>query len=129
MSAAFQLDFSGPQTLCDFPGCVLYSFHDGEHQFMSAEEKNERLTAAVTSYGVGTRSYNRSAEKKELDRQRAEATARYEASQHREIEVPVSCTCPQRPYPHELSIHRAIKFESREARWPWSLRWVPEMEG
>jgi hypothetical protein len=96
---------------------------------MSAQEKNERAAAAVTSYGVDTRSYNRSAEKKEIDRQRAEATARYEVSPHREILQPVLCSCGQRSYPHELSIHRAIKFESREARWPWSLRFVPEMEG
>ena len=37
---------------------------------MSTED-DFRLTNLVSSYGVGTRSYNRSAEKRELKRQRA----------------------------------------------------------
>ena len=126
MSASFTLDYSGPATPCDFPGCTAGAFHEGEHQFLSQQEKNERLAAAVTSYGVGTRSYNRSPERLEVDRQRAEATARYEsAAHHHEITLPIYCSCPQRPYPHELSIHSEIRQESfnpkLRTRWPWSL--------
>ena len=60
---------------------------------------------------------------------RAEWSALWMKENSQPVEVPISCSCAQRSYPHELSIHRAIKFESREARWPWSLRFVPEMEG
>lgn len=35
------------------------------------------------------------------------------------------CSCPQREYPHELSVHRELKSESynpaNRFRWPWSL--------
>lgn len=51
--------------------------------------------------------------------------ARLEA---RFTKLDVTCRCPQREYPHELSIHRAVKFESRVVRWPWSLRFAPDME-
>jgi hypothetical protein len=105
----------------------------------SPDELNERAAASVTSYGVGTRSYNRSPEKREMDRQREAATARYEASPHREVEVPLSCRCPQRLYPHELSVHGKLRSESPgtyeiyggdsirfapkevKLKWPWTL--------
>ncbi len=144
MSDAFQLDFTGPQTRCDFPGCVRGSFHDGDHDFLSQQENNERAAAAVTSYGVGTRSYNGSPEKREMDRQREIATARYEASPRQQVLQPVACTCAQRPYPHEVSVHAKArkekpgvyldyydlpcKFAPEGMRWPWSLRFAPEME-
>ena len=39
--------------------------------------------------------------------------------------APLLCRCPQREYPHELSIHALIRHEwwKRELRncWPWSL--------
>jgi hypothetical protein len=140
MSAAFQLDFTGPRTPCGFPGCIRKSFHEGEHEFMSEQENTERLFAAATSYGVGTRSYNRSGEKRELERQRRIAAARYEAEPHREVLILPMCTCAQRPYPHEVSIHKnisrerpgvyldyygtAIRFAPDGMRWPWSLRFV-----
>lgn len=125
MSAAFSLDFSGDPAPCDFPGCVLDAFHDGEHEFMSQQELNERAAAAVTSYGVGTRSYNRSAEKREMERQREIATARYEAGPRQEVLAPLLCRCPQREYPHELPIHFDLRAESFNPKfrfkWPWSL--------
>jgi hypothetical protein len=192
MSAAFTLDFSGPETPCDFPGCVLGSFHEGDHEFLSQQELNERAAAAVTSYGVGTRSYNRSAEKREMDRQRKEATARYlaERAKHssepktqleqaqekiakaelsdahsvsltrgewsalwlkensQPYDAPIVCPCAQRPYPHELAVHKLIgsekpgtyatghadtvvsivRFQPEGLRWPWSLKYAPSME-
>jgi len=33
MSAAFSLDYSGDPVPCDFKGCILEAWHDGEHQF------------------------------------------------------------------------------------------------
>lgn len=182
MSAAFQLDFSGDPVPCDFPGCTSNAYHEGGHTFLSAEELNARAAAAVTSYGVGTKSYNASAEKREMDRQRESATARYHEAKRRAqstpatplelaeekiaeakdanqrsvtltraewtalwlkensfaYDAPLLCSCAQRPYPHELSIHANIRSEKPGAytdyydllvrfapkepmRWPWSL--------
>jgi hypothetical protein len=136
--SAFALDFSGDPVPCDFPGCVLDAFHEGEHEFLSQQELNERAAASVTSYGIGTRSYHRSTEKREMERQREIATARYEAAPHKAVEVPLLCRCAQRPYPHELSVHSKIRSEKpgtytdfydfvlrfapkEPMRWPWSL--------
>jgi hypothetical protein len=101
---------------------------DGKQLILEGDqENNERLAAAVTSYGVGTRSYNRSAEKRELDRQRAELTAKIESGviKFESYDVPLMCSCPQRDYPHELSIHAQLKSESYNPKlrtqWPWSL--------
>lgn len=93
---------------------------------VSAEEQSLRLANLVTPYGVGTRSYNRSAEKHELDRQRAEATAKHESGLRHEYEAALMCPCLQRPYPHDLSVHRQLSSEfwrdkSLRDHWPWSL--------
>jgi hypothetical protein len=71
----------------------------------------------------------------------SQATALYLAGPRRIIEAPLSCSCVQRPYPHSLDVHRKLfeapgtyevrirwtEFESGP-RWPWSLRFAPEME-
>ena len=92
---------------------------------LSNAELDARAAASVTSYGVGTKSYNGSAEKREMDRQRELATAKYEALGCEPYFAPLLCRCPQREYPHELSIHALIRYEwwKRELRnsWPWSL--------
>jgi hypothetical protein len=89
---------------------------------LSQAEKDERLTAAVTSYGVDTRSYNRSAEKREMDRQREEATARYESGPRVETVVGPICNCLSFRLPHELRVHRTLRDE-RDWR-PWEERYV-----
>jgi len=98
----------------------------------SQAENDQRAASLVTSYGVGTRSYNRSAEKREMDRQRAEVTAQYEAQPRMEVEAPLVCRCPQRDYPHELSVHAALRSEwwarDKRERWPWSLMLSPREE-
>lgn len=115
---------------------------------LSNAELDARAAAAVTSYGVGTHSYNHSGEKREMDRQRAVVTARYLSQSRTGIELPLTCTCSQRTYPHELSAHRRIyqfeapgtyvvwnggddekriRFADEGMKWPWSLRYAPEM--
>jgi hypothetical protein len=68
----------------------------------------------------------------------SEATARYLDSDPVPIFAPLSCSCSQRPYPHDLSAHRKLfespgTYETFEERirfapdgmcWPWSLRFV-----
>jgi hypothetical protein len=69
-------------------------------------------------------------------------TARYLMSEHKPIEAPLTCNCDQRPYAHDLSVHRKvfeapgtyesyevrIRFAAEEMRWPWSLRFVMNEE-
>ena len=47
------------------------------------------------------------------------------AGANTEQAIPVLCTCFQREYPHELSIHAEIKREAYNPAvrysWPWSL--------
>lgn len=92
---------------------------------LSEAELNERAAAAVTSYGVGTKSYNSSAEKREIDRQRELVTARYESGPREVYLAPLLCRCPQRDYPHELSVHAELRSEwwahKKNICWPWSL--------
>ena len=71
-----------------------------------------------------------------------DATAAYLDSQHAPILAPLSCSCAQRPYPHDLSAHRKlfespgsydafderIRFAPEGMRWPWSLRFAQETE-
>lgn len=88
-------------------------------------ESDERLAAVVSASGLGTKSYNSSPEKREVDRQRKIATELYESAPHAAIAVSPLCPCPQRPHPHELSIHHQLRYESynpeNRFRWPWVL--------
>jgi hypothetical protein len=83
---------------------------------LSEAEKNERLAAAVTPYGVGTRSHNRSAEKREINRQRAEATAAYLARPRQERKIELRCRCRSFELAHPISRHRELAGE-----WDWRL--------
>jgi hypothetical protein len=55
----------------------------------------------------------------------SQATARYLFSEPRPYLAPLVCTCPQRPYPHELSVHAELRAEwwpyRHAPKWPWSL--------
>jgi hypothetical protein len=118
MSADFALDFSGDPVPCDFPGCVLDLFHDGDHVIgVEVVEKHFREA------GISTKRKNG-----DLYVRCTDATFAYLTGPRPQILAPVACTCAQRPYPHELSVHNAIRFESRAMRWPWSLRFAPNME-
>lgn len=87
------------------------------------EEQNERdarMAAAVTSYGVGTKSYNGSAEARESKRQRAEATERYATQARQEVLLDRSwlmCRCDGRVDPHPAhEMREMLNFR------PW-FRW------
>jgi hypothetical protein len=61
-----------------------------------------------------------------------EPTYEYLMGEHNPIEVAVTCSCPQRSYPHELSIHSQLRIESYSPKlkfiWPWSLALSPRSE-
>lgn len=53
------------------------------------------------AYGYDTKSWRNSTEKKQLDRERAAATAKYESEHRDTIEVQPQCNCDVRPYSHD----------------------------
>lgn len=72
------------------------------------------------TYGIGTRSYNRSSENHQMKQERKEATKRYlEIFGGIEVLTWVSCNCNQLPFPHvahyeerELfDYHRSLHYE------------------
>jgi hypothetical protein len=77
------------------------------------------------AYGIGTRSFNRSTENRQMKKERAEFTAKYEAG---EASIPkvdprdfMVCACRSFRYPHTLEAHGKLRsehdwreFEARE---------------
>jgi hypothetical protein len=122
MSALFQLDFSGEPTPCDFPGCVLESFHEGDHEFAPKEIQwtydRHCVVCGVSFTVLGADKAMR------FDTCGSEACLLHYARRFG-FEISVMCSCPQRPYPHELSVHTLIRSEwwnrERRSKWPWSL--------
>ena len=130
MSAAFQLDYSGPPVRCDFPGCRLNVFHDGEHEiFLPHAVKPTKVyicRECGAQFGIIGETYP--SERRTCGKQSCiVAAAAREAN-----EVPLFCPCPQRPYPHELAIHFELRSEAYNPkfkfRWPWSLCLSPRLE-
>jgi len=78
-------------------------------------EDDARAAALVTSYGVGTRSYNQSSEKREMDRQRKVVTAVYLAASHKPQFAPLLCRCMSWEFPHEIEQHRQL---NSDYDWP-----------
>ena len=84
---------------------------------LSPAELDERLAAAVTQYGPGTRSYNRSAEKRESKAQQAIVTEKYLATPRFEVLLDASwlvCHCRAFADPHGIEKHRELRAE-----WDW----------
>ncbi len=86
-------------------------------------------------YGYGTHSHINSTEYRQLKKERAEFTKKYEAGEvaFETVEIPLTCRCPQRPYPHELSVHASLRTDwaaygngKPKNSWPWSLRFIEE---
>jgi hypothetical protein len=129
MSAAFALSPSGPPAPCGFPKCELEAFHPGDHQVPSKAPQDKRLQFPGPRYGTcvvcrakfvqyGDHAHPASSIcgstpcAIELSRREAEPAR-------------LLCPCPQRPYPHELSVHKQLRSESYHPklrfRYPWSL--------
>jgi hypothetical protein len=86
------------------------------------------------TYGIGTRSFNRSPENRQMKRERAEFTAKYEAGEVKlkpvDIRDFMSCTCRSFRYPHPLDAHKKLRsdmdwrpFEQREQQDDGWVRW------
>ena len=85
----------------------------------SNDEADARAAAAVTSYGVGTRSYSRSAEKREMDRQRKAVTQKYESGNLKvDGTLPLVCHCRSFHFPHSPEKHKELPRSDRDWRTP-----------
>jgi hypothetical protein len=142
MSAAFSLDFSGDPVPCDFPGCVLDAYHDGDHSLF-VPKPPERHFQRVCKFCHNAFVVYAGAQY--LPQETCGSPdCILRAAKRDPITIPVLCTCAQRPYPHEVGIHAKIRTERPGAyldyydsmlrfsepgmRWPWSLRFAPNME-
>lgn len=125
MSAAFSLDFTGPSVHCDFRGCVLDAWHEGEHKFATNPVSaiqwhyDRHCTVCGVPFTV------LGADKARIFDTCGSEECLLHFSRRNGFEIPVLCTCPQRDYAHQLSIHHELRGESYNPkfkfRWPWSL--------
>jgi hypothetical protein len=132
MSAAFALSPSGPPVRCDFPGCVGDSFHEGKHTFgpelVAVKPGGRHYRCTICKRGVVEYGEYISGGADLCDSQ--ECLLAWSLITSRP--VPLSCTCRQRPYAHDLSIHTQLRGESFNPklrnRWPWALMLSPRVE-
>jgi hypothetical protein len=124
MSAAKQLHLepTGAPIRCEFPGCILYAWHDGDHAFAAKEIQwtydRHCVVCGVPFTVLG-------ADKAMTFHTCGSEECLLHYARRFTFEVPLTCRCPQRDYPHEISVHSLIRSEwwKRELRdhWPWSL--------
>ncbi len=123
MSAAFSLDYSGDPVPCDFRGCILEAWHEGEHEFPAPKLVARRADFHCVVCGQPFDVYGAGGQ--QVFRTCGAAACVEHWARHHGWDVPVTCPCPQRDYPHELSVHALIRHEwwKKELRdkWPWSL--------
>lgn len=124
MSAAFALDFSGDPVPCDFPGCVLTAFHEGNH---TPAEKKAPIQWSYDRHCVvcGVPFTVLGAEAKQIFSTCGSQECILHFARHHATEAPLLCRCPQREFPHELTIHFELRTEAYNPKfkfvWPWSL--------
>jgi hypothetical protein len=123
MSAAFALDFSGPEAPCGFPRCILGAFHDGDHAF--AKSKAIAWTYDRHCVVCGVPFTVLGAEVAEIFHTCGSQECLLHYARHEAPSLEVMCRCPQRSYPHQLAIHALVRQEAYNpkvrTRWPWSL--------
>jgi hypothetical protein len=128
MSAAFALQPSGPPAPCGYPKCTLDAWHHGDHQFEKPKADN-RLEFPGPRYGtcvicrVGFKVLGDYAHP--MPRICDASECALVLMRREAVPFPILCPCGQRPYPHELSIHKLLRRESYNPnlnfRYPWSL--------
>ena len=124
MSAAkqFHLEPTGAPVPCEFPGCILYAWHDGDHAF-----KADAIQWSYDRHCVvcGVPFTVLGADKSMIFDTCGSAECLLHYARRFGFAVPVMCHCPQRPYPHDLHVHALIRSEwwrkELRSQWPWSL--------
>lgn len=129
--AAFALEPTGPPPApCGFPRCVLGAFHDGDHEFARAQRQINGPIYICRECGTRFVIYG---EVVGVERQTCGSQDCILAASRREAATfPSNCRCPQRSYPHELSVHKYLRSEAYSPRlrwrWPWSLTLSKRLE-
>lgn len=128
MSAAFALEASGRPAPCGFPKCTLEAFHDGDH--LLAQKPDKRTDSPGPRHGhcivCGCNFWVYGDHAHPMPRIcDSHDCLIHLLSRESPAQQPLLCRCPQRPYPHELSVHKLLRRESfnpqRKYQWPWSL--------
>lgn len=120
---AFALQPTGPEVKCDFRGCILNAWHDGDHEFAPRKEIEWTYDRHCVVCGVPFTVLG--ADKAMIFDTCGSHECMLHYARRHGFEVPLVCRCPQREYPHELSVHHELRGESYNPklkfRWPWSL--------
>lgn len=127
MSAAFALEPSGTPAPCGFPRCRLEAFHDGEHDL--EQPKDKRLDFPGPRYGHCIVCGQNFTVYGDYAHPMPRICDSRECAIHLLVRestpAPLLCRCGQRPYAHELSVHKLTRRESYNPklthRYPWSL--------
>lgn len=121
--SAFALDYSGDPVPCDFRGCILEAWHDGDHQLAKPKPIEWTYDRHCVVCGVPFTVIGADKSLVVHTCGQEECLAHY--ARRFGFETPLLCRCPQREYPHELSIHSEIRSEwwahKQNLSWPWSL--------
>lgn len=124
MSAAFALQPSGPPAPCSYPKCTLEAFHDGDHLLAQKPDNPGPRYGHCIVCGQGFKVFGDHSCPFPMLCSDEACLAHYRVRMCGG-EAPLSCSCPQRPYAHDLSIHKALRSESynpeRRFVYPWSL--------
>jgi predicted nucleic acid-binding Zn ribbon protein len=120
--SAFALDYSGDPVRCDFKGCILNAWHDGEHAFAAKEIQwtydRHCVVCGVPFTVIG-------ADKAYPSDTCGSQECLLHFARRWTFTVSLMCRCPQRDYPHDLAIHSQLRQESYNPKlkmcWPWSL--------
>ena len=123
---AFNLE---PQeSLCGFPGCTAKAFHEGDHTFAEFAHPGPRRQPVFTCSECGSR-FVVYGEFNAIElRTCGEQACILSLSRRTMTALPIFCSCPQRRWPHEVSVHRKLRSEGNRHRWPWSLALAARLE-
>ena len=61
-------------------------------------------------YGWNTHSFLNSTEHRQMKKERAQLTKRFESQTREKVLVGPVCTCSQREYPHDIDVHERPPF-------------------
>lgn len=131
MSAAFALDYSGDPVPCDFRGCILEAWHDGEHNF-APKPGPIQWTYDRHCVVCGVPFTVLGADKAQIFDTCGSEECLLHYARRNPSPVPLMCNCIQRPYAHDVAIHALLRTEAYNPklrnRWPWSLCLSPRLE-
>lgn len=69
------------------------------------------------TYGIGTHSFLNSTEHRQMKKERAKVTKKFESQPRKEVVLPLLCFCRSFRFSHELSAHRQL-ISDRDWRLP-----------